>query len=259
MSVLANGARLSNTIVYTADKLIEFIESNYLHLTPDAKLNSILEYISDRTSYEGQDIRLPIVEPLEAVKMWFATPDEWWFYLESALDQGLIRKVDTEEVVHWQYDSTPLYNHGLTVAGLSRLIKTNEKENLNLSFIAMAFSSDMFLVLEAAIKPALQECGFGHYIVSEDHVDSDKTINDAILAGIKKARFTIADFTHHRGGVYFEAVYALGRGQKVIYTCHHEHMDKAHFDIRNYQHIVWSDATDFKRQLINKIEAFIKE
>jgi nucleoside 2-deoxyribosyltransferase len=84
-----------------------------------------------------------------------------------------------------------------------------------------------------------------------------KTINDAIIAGIKKSRFTIADFTQHKAGVYFEAGYALGRGQKVIYTCRADEIANAHFDTRNYQHIVWENSEDLKQKLIDKITAFV--
>ena len=107
--------------------------------------------------------------------------------------------------------------------------------------------------------PSIVECGYDPYIVDSVEVDSDKTINDAIIAGIKKSKFTIADFTDHRNGVYFEAGFALGRGQKVIYMCREDDMVNSHFDLRNYQHIVWKDAADLRIKLKNKIEAFIND
>jgi hypothetical protein len=58
--------------------------------------------------------------------------------------------------------------------------------------------------------------------------------------------------------VYFEAGYALGRGLKVIYTCREDQIDEAHFDTRNYPHILWKDADELKKKLIDKIEVFIK-
>ena len=66
------------------------------------------------------------------------------------------------------------------------------------------------------------------------------------------------DFTKNKHGVYFEAGYALGRGQKVIYTCREDSIEDAHFDIRNYQHLVWKDGEDLKMKLMDKIEVFIK-
>ena len=147
----------------------------------------------------------------------------------------------------------------ITVEGLTALAKINEQKNSRYCFVAMSFDSTLKSAYSQAIAPAIRETGFLPLIVSEEHVESDKTINDAILAGIKKARFTIADFTQHRPGVYFEAGYALGRGQKVIYTCREDDIKNAHFDLRNNQHILWRESEDFKKKLVDKIEAFIKE
>ena len=35
----------------------------------------------------------------------------------------------------------------------------------------------------------------------------------------------VADFTGHRGGVYFEAGFARGLGIPVVWTCHKEYDD----------------------------------
>lgn len=146
----------------------------------------------------------------------------------------------------------------LTLKGWEETEKLNLQKTSNISFVAMSFDPAMMEVYSDWIEPAIRECGFEPYIVSDQHPDSDVTINDAILAGIKKARFTIADFTNHKAGVYFEAGYALGSGQKVIYTCREDHIESAHFDTRNYQHLVWKDNEEFKRKLMDKIEVFIK-
>jgi hypothetical protein len=255
LAILNNGVSFSSSVVYDASKILNLIDTNYIILPPEAKLDSILEYISSLTSYDGQTIKLSSPKAIDVANMYFYNIREWRFYLDSAVSQAFVVK----KTIHPEEPGPNTYEYGLSVKGLSRLIQVIEGKSSNICFVAMAFSGDMYAVAEQAIKPALIACNFKHYIVSDQHVDSDKTVNDAILAGIKKARFTIADFTHHRGGVYFEAGYALGRGQKVIYTCREDEMEKAHFDIRNYQHIVWKDAADFKAKLVNKIEAFIKE
>jgi len=256
MSIFSNGTKFNNAIVYNEQSLTDFIETNYVQLSPDAKLNGVLEYISQQTTYDGQSKEFPTPPLLKIVQMYFYNASEWAFYFQSAVSQEFVSK---RQIGLREAGQTVKFVYALTVKGLSRLITVTEGKSSKFCFIAMAFEDDMFNVVEQAIKPALSACGFNHLIVSDEHIDSDKTINDAILAGIKKSRFTIADFTYHRGGVYFEAGFALGRGQKVIYTCRHDHMGKAHFDIRNYQHIVWTDATDFKKKLVDKIEAFIKD
>jgi nucleoside 2-deoxyribosyltransferase len=256
MAVISNSGRLNEYVVYDSKRLLDFIDDNYVKLTPDMKLNSILEYIGGLTSYDGQILEVKPPNLMQAVQMYFNNLKEWRFYLDNAVAQGLLKKKALPSNEHRSYTA---YEYSLTVDGLTKLITVSEGKHSHYCFIAMAFVDEMFEILNTAIKPALMECGFIEFVVSDQQVDSDKTLNDAILAGIKKSRFTIADFTYHRGGVYFEAGYALGRGQKVIYTCRSDEMSKSHFDIRNYQHIVWNDAADFMEKLKNKIEAFIKD
>jgi hypothetical protein len=256
IAVLSNGEKFDSQKVYDNKILESFIENNYIKLAPEAKLNSILEYVSKQSNYEGEAIILKYPNLLEAVKMYFSNTEEWVFYLKTAINQKFIRQ-QTVEFPSQGYE--PEYEYSLTIEGLSKLMKINGNKTSRFCFVAMAFTTEMDDVYKGAIEYAITSTGFIPYIVNRINVDSDKTINDAIIAGIKKSRFTIADFTYHKDGVYFEAGYALGRGQKVIYTCRYDEMDKAHFDIRNYQHIVWTDVADFKLKLIDKIEAFVKD
>jgi hypothetical protein len=256
IAVVVNGYSFDSKQVYDQESLLDVIDSLYIKLPPSSKLDSILEYIDTKAIHDGQAIELQTPPLVSLVKLWFQSIQEWRFYLDSAVKQGFVIKKVTPP---FEPGSTSKTQYGLTVDGLTRMIKISEGNASTTCFIAMAFVDDMYEVLEEAIKPALSKCGFKHYVVSDQHIDSETTINDAILAGIKKARFTIADFTYHRNGVYFEAGYALGRGQKVIYTCRADEMASSHFDISHYQHIVWNDAADFKEKLINKIEAFIKD
>jgi hypothetical protein len=257
ISIIINGVEFS-TNVYDKVQLKALIDKHYIVLPPEAKLNSILNYMISHTSYDGQYIKIDGPDADEAVAMYFANPVEWWFYFSSAIEQGLIKADATDEYVN-QFEQTPIYEYGLTVKGLTRLIDANEGQDSKYCFVAMAFDVGLNNIYIEAIEPAIVETGFIPLRVDRVHIQSDRTINDEIIAGIKKSKFVIADFTKHKNGVYFEAGYALGRGQKVIYTCREDEMSKAHFDIRNYQHIVWTDINDFREKLINKIEAFIKD
>lgn len=71
----------------------------------------------------------------------------------------------------------------------------------------------------------------------------------------------MADFTHGdggvRGGVYFEAGFALGLNIPVIYMCKDDQIDNVHFDTRQYNHILWKDAKELKEKLSNRISATI--
>ncbi len=65
----------------------------------------------------------------------------------------------------------------------------------------------------------------------------------------------VAHFTGNRGGVYFEAGFALGLGIPVIWTCHKDRISDLHFDTRQYNHIDWKDVIDLRERLYNRIMA----
>lgn len=249
ISLFTNDIKLDQKVNYNDKLIADFIKLNYQLLDPDAKLNTVLEIIHNATDYDGEGVNANIHSEYKALKMYFSNKNEWQFYLKTATELGyLVKERDTNNSIY-----------SLTIKGLSRIVEVLKGKASNVCFVAMAFSKEMKALYHSTIRPTIISCGYEPYIVDTENVDSDKTINDAILAGIKKAKFTIADFTDHRNGVYFEAGFALGRGQKVIYMCKEDHMANSHFDLRNYQHIVWKDTEDLRKKLTDKIEAFIKD
>lgn len=249
ISILANDIKLDSNIDYDDELISEFIKSHYLVLNPEDKLNAVLEFIQRMSKYDGQMVSAELNNPIDALKLYFNNKEEWDFYRSTAIELGYIREDYTLEGI----------NYGLTIKGLGRIVEIIKGKESNICFVAMAFTDAMRIVYDRVIQPTIIACGYDPYIVNSQTIQSDRTINDAILAGIKKAKFTIADFTEHRNGVYFEAGFALGRGQKVIYMCKEDHMVNSHFDLRNYQHIVWKDNDDLVKKLTDKIEAFINE
>ena len=57
--------------------------------------------------------------------------------------------------------------------------------------------------------------------------------------------------------MYFEAGFAMGLGRPVIWTCRKDDIDNAHFDTRQYNHIVWENEKELYEKLKNRIEATI--
>jgi len=226
------------------------ISSSGVPVSPFDKMKEILSYISENQTHFSARFSLDrnnydfIVR-----KTGLINSDEL---------EGIVREAGNYNLLDIKID-----NHGgmiviLSLKGWELANERSQDKQSNSVFVAMAFSDDMKDVFNEWIRPAIEECGFKAKIVSEEYLKGDQTVNDAILAGIKKAKFTIADFTHHRNGVYFEAGYALGQGQNVIYCCREDEINDAHFDTRNYQHIVWKDGADLKKKLMDKIEVFIK-
>ncbi|MCB0471891.1 MAG: nucleoside 2-deoxyribosyltransferase [Flavobacteriaceae bacterium] len=138
-----------------------------------------------------------------------------------------------------------------------KIIKFTESGNKSKRcFIAMSFSPEATEIRDA-IKEVLYKLGFIPILIDEVHYESDITINDALIAEIKKCKFMVADFTEHKYGVYFEAGYALGLKRPVIYTCKKDDFSKTHFDTNHYPHIIYTNADELKEKLKNKIEAWI--
>ncbi|MCK4624176.1 MAG: nucleoside 2-deoxyribosyltransferase [Phycisphaerae bacterium] len=125
----------------------------------------------------------------------------------------------------------------------------------NQAFVAMWFDPDMDKFYEDGIKPGIVDAGFDCTRI--DTREHNNKICDEIIAEIRKSRFMVADFTGQRGGVYFEAGFAMGLGIPVIWTVHKDQIDQVHFDTRQYNHIVYESAEDLKRKLYNRIAATI--
>lgn len=122
-------------------------------------------------------------------------------------------------------------------------------------FVAMWFDPSLSSAFDEAITPAISSCGFKVHRV--DRKEHNNRIDDEIIAEIRSCAFVVADFTGHRGGVYFEAGYARGLGKPVISMVREDHLKDVHFDTRQYSHIVWRAPDDLMIALRNRILATI--
>ena len=138
---------------------------------------------------------------------------------------------------------------------LEKLKKTNS--SLKQGFVAMWFSEDMEQIYNSVMSEAIINAGYApHRVDQREHNDK---IDDEIIAQIRKSRFVLADFTGHRGGVYYEAGFAKGLGLEVFWSCREDDISNLHFDIRQYNCIVWENDNleEFKSKITNRIEAVI--
>jgi len=136
---------------------------------------------------------------------------------------------------------------------LRELSKTGQEPNR--AFVAMSFVSELKPAWVDGIKPALEALGYVPMRIDQTH--SDDKVDDRILAEIRRSGLIVADFTGHRGGVYFEAGFAMGLGIPVIWTCKKDEIKGAHFDTRQYQHLLWETPEDLREKLMNHIAARI--
>ena len=141
--------------------------------------------------------------------------------------------------------------------GLIRVeeLQRTPNETSNIGFVAMWFNEELSDAHTIGLQPGIANAGYDPLRIDQkEHVNK---IDDEIIAGINMSRFLVADFTGHRGGVYFEAGYAMGKGLPVVWSCRKSDIDDLHFDIRQYNCIDWDTPEDLSRRLQNRIEAVI--
>lgn len=126
-----------------------------------------------------------------------------------------------------------------------------------IGFVAMWFDESVREIYEQGIKIGIEQAGYDPLRI--DFKEHNNRIDDEIIATIKRCKFLVADLTGQRGGVYFEAGYALGLGLPVIWTCDSKHLKKVHFDTRQYYFITWDrdKLNDLRDKLRYRIEATI--
>lgn len=123
------------------------------------------------------------------------------------------------------------------------------------AFVAMWFDDSMQDAYENGLKAGILKAGYDPMRI--DDVEHAGKIDDRTIAEIRRSKFLVADFTGHRGGVYFEAGFAFGLNLQVIWTCHKDHIKNLHFDIRQYNCIDWTEPTELAERLENRIGAVI--
>ncbi len=138
---------------------------------------------------------------------------------------------------------------------IDRLLSQSRQSNSG--FVAMSFHSDFVAFYEQGLAPGIQAAGYD--AVRIDRVEHLNRIDDEILVNIKNSKFLVADFSMNRGGIYFEAGYALGLNIPVVWTVRADKLDEIHFDNRQYNFLTWSndDLADFRMRLAFRIEAAV--
>lgn len=157
-------------------------------------------------------------------------------------------------------DGRPVWNDAricVQPKGYAYLSELNRQTDGAQAFVAMWFDDSMRDVYDNGIEPAIRAAGYRALRI--DNKEHNNKIDDEIVSEIRRSRFIVADFTSEkdkpRGGVYFEAGFAKGRGITVIWTCREDLIGQVHFDTRQFNHIVWQTADDLREKLTHRITA----
>ncbi len=237
--IIRNRFEKGEKIDLNSNNLQLLLESTNIPTDPFDIIDLLLEHILRKTGKLNKSFKIEAATNFPL--LYLESAADFFFFVKKANELNFLVSTESNSVQ-------------LTLDGWKRLseIKT-QKPKSKQAFVAMWFSTDLDSAWENGFKSALIEVGFQPIRI--DLQEHNEKICDKIISEIRRSGFVVADFTGQRGGVYFEAGFALGLSIPVIWTCRETDVKNLHFDTRQYNHIVWKDPEDLKTKLINRIRA----
>lgn len=225
-------------------RLVQFLDFRLTDIGEDVGVAGVM---SD-TTRNDQQAMLAWTESL--------TDRETWFLISSCVEEGSVEQTRNGNGIR------------VSIKGYEILDQlAQDSANSSQAFVAMWFNESLDAAYRDGFSRAIRDSGYQSLRIDQkEHVNK---IDDEIVAEIRRSRFVVADFTallvqhgddiiyEARGGVYFEAGFALGLNLPVIWSCREDLINYVHFDTRQFNHIVWSDADDLYSKLRNRIGAVI--
>lgn len=244
LAILSWRIRNSPRIKLTTENIPELVNTRVPSFLDRA--DNILKAIEQKDGYLGRFVQL----------------DESFIAIGTCIDDdelsAILAYLKRTSRIYLLEEAIPAHNHYLKIEPegwihLEKLRAQNTESKQG--FIAMWFDEEVSGA-EQAIRYAVEASGFSPLLIKDkEHAGK---ICDEIIAEIRRSRFLVADFTGHRGGVYFEAGFAMGLGIPVVWTCRKDQIKDLHFDIRQYNCIDWESEPDLQSRLKNRIMAIIK-
>jgi hypothetical protein len=226
--------------------------------TVDERAGKLLQALADRYPQIGTrfDFDFPDIgskDPSWIAATWSDSIDEVRYLLVNYLHES---SGAVAGAVHEHFGGA-YFNSGYLTPHAYQLLQQMREANPEsaIGFCAMWFADELKPLWTQGIEPAIKAAGYDPKRIDQhEHVNR---IDDEIVAMIRRSRFVVADFTGHRGGVYFEAGYALALGLRVIWLCREDALADVHFDTRQYNFLVWKAGqyADIAKRLQNRIEA----
>jgi hypothetical protein len=229
-------------------------------LTTTERIEKALLYFNNRIRIGG---KITITPPT------FQTdrPDDLMLMIltESPASSELVALLQMLSEMGWlaERDSTMSgHNFTLTAKGWLKIEElVTRLPDTSQVFVAMWFNPATEAAYEHGIKRAVEDLGYRPRRI--DKKEHNNKIDDEIIAEIRRSKFLVADFTCEkekvRGGVYFEAGFAMALPIPVFWTCSKDSFGDVHFDTRQYNHIVWDSPDDLREKLKVRIGAVIGE
>lgn len=223
--------------------------------TVNEKLERLLRSLARRTQYQAGSVSL--IHDRRATELYPLLRDAG--VRDQAELKSLLGYADTRQLAGYS-ESSSTADAIIRIPGIIYVeaLATSAIESRS-AFVAMWFSAEMVEVFDSAIVPAIEANGYS--AVRVDQREFNHRVDDEIISEIRKAKFVVSDFScgvdGARGGVYFEAGFALALGKPVIFTVRKADLERVHFDTRQFNHIVWENADELREKLENRIGATV--
>lgn len=217
----------------------ELLDSSFVPRNFSDKLDLIVRYLGKKSEHIGQAIQIDL--NLDYPIAFCKNDVEFIFLLNHLEEMGLIYSTEKGRVYVLKFE------------GWNRIDELNRKvKKKRQGFIAMWFDDSMSDIYEKGFRQAVIDCGYEPMRI--DLKQHNNKIDDEIMVEIRNSGFLVADFTGNRGGVYFEAGFAMGLGIDVIWTCRKNEIENLHFDTRQFNHITWETIDEIYNGLTNRIK-----
>ncbi|MFC1955968.1 hypothetical protein ACFLWZ_05535 [Chloroflexota bacterium] len=216
--------RVEMRLMITPDNIEELLNSSGIPRDIIDQLDIALEYAKEHQTRGDQFVKYQDLASCDYPLLFTRDQEEFFYLLRLLLEQHLL-----DEPLGWDPMRRTVFR--ITPNGWARLRELSKiNRDPNRAFVAMSFATELLPAWDDGIKLALIDLGFTPVRIDQTH--SEDKIDDRIIAEIRKSGLLVADFTGHRGGVYFEAGFAMGLGIPVVWTCKKDDVDNAHFDTR---------------------------
>jgi hypothetical protein len=182
-----------------------------------------------------------------------------YFVLADLIEEGLLFNAHAI----WDQKLEPAFICRLTPAGLELASNSDALQARypvardDSCFVIMSFSDDKRLAdyYRFGIRAAVKEAGYS--CVRVDEIEHNRKITALILQQIESSRFIVADLTQARPNCYYELGWAHRAGKEVIPTIHSD--TPIHFDLKDYNFIVYESAAELHDRLYRRIVESIGE
>jgi nucleoside 2-deoxyribosyltransferase len=245
------------SIVDNPAKLVKCVDDCYSYITIDGLLKlfpaSFLEkqqraLLNLYRIYPNYGEAIQTIERFEL----FAKDDREKFFILNSVIAKNILSVDKIDNKDGSFFSTSPFT--ITPEGWNIIEKSLHKVHSKQVFIAMSFAPEMKPAREA-IRAAITKQGFEPLVI--DEYEHTNYIPLEIQAKIKNSGLMVADFTKQNNGVYFETGYAMALNIPIIFCCKKNEFNKMHFDISQYNNILWENEGALSDRLAKRLAAVV--